>query len=274
MQMKGITIVALSLTLAATAAADEIQLKSGGSVHGRIIEDAGGKLKIETGSGTITVDRADVVSIRPGRTAMDDFDDRRAVLDEDASSFARLGAWAERRGLRRQAREMFEKTVELDAENETARRALGFVRYDGKWLTREEVNLAMGLVREGDRWVSPAERLLHETARVEAELARLKAGIEKERIALERKFEPKPERVVVRQPAYVLGIQPALYHGPRVFPPAVIYPYAYPTYVYGSGGAFVPAPAPAPAPLPGPFFAPAPPANPVAPISPASPVAP
>lgn len=270
--MKGLLALALPLTFASTAFADDIHLKNGGTIHGRIIADAGGKLTIEFGSGTITVDKADVVSIRPKRTALDDFDERRATIDEDAASYARLGAWAERRGLKRHARESFEKALELDPENESARRALGFVRFQDKWLTREEVNLAMGLVRHEGRWVTPAERLLHETAEVESELARLKARIERERVAMER---PPRERVVERRPAYVLGIQPALYHGPRGFPPAVIYPYSYPVYVYGGGGAFLPAaPAPVPGPLPGPFFGPQPPANPNAPVGPGSPFSP
>lgn len=237
--MKGLLILTLPLTFAASAFADEIQLRNGGSLHGRILEDAGGKLKVEVASGTVTVDRDDVVSIRPERTAMDDFDERLATVSEDAPSYARLGAWAERRGLKRHAREMFGKALEFDPENEAARRALGFVLHEGQWRTREEVNLAMGLVLDGGQWVTPAERLLHETAAVETELARLKGRIEKERIALEKRFEPKPERVVERRPAYVLGIQPALYHGPRSFPPVWFYP--YPVIYYGGGGMIAPA---------------------------------
>lgn len=231
-------LLGLFLLTAPSARADEITLDTGGVIRGRIIKDSDGKLTIQVDSGTITLDRKQVVSIRAGRTLLDDFEDRAAALEENATAddtYA-VGSWARRHGLTRRAREMFEKTLERDADHDRARRALGYVRYSGQWMTREEVNLAAGLVKYKGKWVTPAERLLYETAAVEKELARLKHALERERIRMERRAAPRPRREVVHRD-YVLGIKPARTYGPRIYPTYPVH-YVYVIPLARSGGCF------------------------------------
>jgi tetratricopeptide (TPR) repeat protein len=72
-----------------------------------------------------------------------------------------LGGWAQSVGLDDEARQMFEKAIEIEPNNYFARTELGHHRYEGKWLTQEDYNTAIGLVKRGDEWVTKedAEKL-------------------------------------------------------------------------------------------------------------------
>jgi tetratricopeptide (TPR) repeat protein len=99
---------------------------------------------------------------RAARLAHRDLEERAAALpsNPDAGSLYELGAWAQRHGLAREARELFDRAILRDPEHEAARRALGFKRFDGRWLTEEETMLAKGFSLFEGRWVTDPERAL------------------------------------------------------------------------------------------------------------------
>jgi hypothetical protein len=57
------------------------------------------------------------------------------------------------------------RVIELDAEHELARRALGYSRVEGRWTTQEEVMLSRGYVKYKGEWKYPQEVELLEQAR-------------------------------------------------------------------------------------------------------------
>jgi hypothetical protein len=80
---------------------------------------------------------------------------------------AELGEYRER---------FYRKILEADPENEFARREMGYVRHQGKWLTKDEWHVAQGDVRYQGDWMSPAERdvqIKERLARVEERLNEL-----------------------------------------------------------------------------------------------------
>jgi hypothetical protein len=60
-----------------------------------------------------------------------------------------------------QAKSEFEKVIKIDANHESARKELGYVKYNDKWLTKEEKedieNKEKGLVKYGDKWMKKEE---------------------------------------------------------------------------------------------------------------------
>jgi hypothetical protein len=62
--------------------------------------------------------------------------------------YAGLGKWCDKQGLRYQKVKAFENALKYDPDNEDARKGLDFVKVDGKWRTKKQVE-AMKEAKEG-----------------------------------------------------------------------------------------------------------------------------
>jgi hypothetical protein len=117
---------------------------------------------------------------------------RKKKIDaKDAEAVYQLGLWAKGSGLPADALVLFQEAIADRPDHEFARRALGYQFFQGKWMTSNEVKVAMGLVEfEGD-WMTPQakeavivartlekERKLLDEARKKLEDERAKANIE------------------------------------------------------------------------------------------------
>jgi tetratricopeptide (TPR) repeat protein len=125
---------------------------------------------------------------------------REKVDSKDADALYELGLWAKSNGLAADALVLFQLTITARPDHEFARRALGFQYHSGKWMTPNEVKVAMGLIEfEGD-WMTPQakeailtartlekERRLLEEARknLEQDRALARAEFERQRAALD-----------------------------------------------------------------------------------------
>src|SRR5689334_21915572 len=102
--MKQVTLTALVVALAATlAAADEIQLTNGHKIIGNVTKKDANKVTVEVGAGTITLDAKDVSSVNPGKTPLNEFDERWQPLKDskNAGEIYALAVWAKSNGLSR-----------------------------------------------------------------------------------------------------------------------------------------------------------------------------
>src|SRR5207249_3625565 len=116
---------------------------------------------------------------------------RKKVDPKDAEGLYQLGLWAKSSGLAADALVFFQQAISLKPDHEFARRALGYQFFQGKWMTGNEVKVAMGLIEfEGD-WMTPQakegvllartlekERKLLEEARKKLDEERAKAKVE------------------------------------------------------------------------------------------------
>ena len=144
-----VLLVCVSM-LAAPAAGDRIVLKDGRTFEGRVTESKG-KVLIELPYGTLSFPSSDVVSIERGPGPMDLYRARLAVTDrKDPDKLAELARWAKGRGLARQAEELLRQALALDGDHAPARKLLGFVKADGKWLKAgEALKLAEAKLQAG-----------------------------------------------------------------------------------------------------------------------------
>jgi hypothetical protein len=161
--MKGLALVlapAALLALALPAPADEIVLKNGRTLVGEATE-SGDSVVFEKSGIRMEIRKDEVLEVRKAPTAKEELAKRLAELAKaekpSAEAFHRLGLWCGGKGLKAEAKDLQEKAIALDPDHEGARRALGFVRADGKWRPEEEVMAEKGLVRSGGRWVTKEE---------------------------------------------------------------------------------------------------------------------
>ena len=164
----------------ATALADKVRLRSGRVVEGEVRED-GDALVVKTGSGIeARIPRDEVLEIERAATPEQELAARQAALAaDDLRGHLALVEWCERRGLRSKARGLREAILERWPDEPRTRRELGFVRHEGRWITRHEYMRSLALVpsEDGTSWITPQDaeaRAALEEARARApELRRL-----------------------------------------------------------------------------------------------------
>jgi hypothetical protein len=158
--------VLLALLSCVAASADEVYLKGGGRVSGRIVQRTATSVEIDVGAGTVKVAAKQVERIVEGRSALDVYYERAGALDaKDREGWAALGRWASDQGLSAQSREAYHRVLAVDPTDPEANQALGNVRVNGQWMTEEAGNRARGYVQFEGEWMTPAERQAIESQR-------------------------------------------------------------------------------------------------------------
>jgi hypothetical protein len=180
--MKSLATAFLLAAVASSALADEVVLRNGHKVVG-IQKEENDRIIVETGYGTVSFPREEVVSVTKGDTAMHAWPIRYAEIEksQDAADFTKLAAWARENRMPRYVDGLMKRALELDPNNAQAREALGFVQHKGAWVTRAELRKEQGLVQEGGRWVTPLEKALSERRRLEAESRKIDRDVERRR---------------------------------------------------------------------------------------------
>ncbi len=165
------------LVLAASPAwllADDVFLKGGGKVSGRIVKRTATSVEIDVGAGSVTLPMTRVERIQEGRSALQDYYDRAGALASgDLAGWKELARWASAQGLATQAREAYERVLRADPGDRDANLARGNVQLEGQWVSEVEGYRARGLIEFERRWITPAEQeaILRQRA-AESEAAR------------------------------------------------------------------------------------------------------
>lgn len=166
--------VVVFAALASSVAADEVFLKSGGRVSGRIVSRSATTVEVDVGAGRIAVPASSVVRIEEGRSALQEYEERAGrVPAGDAHAWNALGEWASDQGLGAQAREAYSRALAASPNDPKANAALGNVQVGGRWMSEDDSYRAKGYVQFGGEWMTPAEHdaILRERA-AEAEQER------------------------------------------------------------------------------------------------------
>ncbi len=153
-----ILALAILLSAAAAAAADEVELTSGAVIEGKV-EDLGDSIKIIKSNGSATYPKSMVRKITPKKTAEELYDEKaRALKDDDLDGHLRLARWCLQQKLQKEALVEFKRIILLSPDHEEARAGAGYQKVDGKWLTEDEASAARGLVKHKGKWMTPEQR--------------------------------------------------------------------------------------------------------------------
>lgn len=181
--------------LSCAASADEVYLKGGGRVSGRILQRTATSVAVDVGAGTITVPASRVERIEEGRSALDVYYERAGALDpKDREGWAALGRWASDQGLAAQSREAYRRVLAVDPADAAANQALGNVQVNGRWMTEDEGYRARGYVQFEGEWMTPGEQQAIERERARAESDRARAAAEERARQAEQRAEEAEAR--------------------------------------------------------------------------------
>ena len=196
--------MAFLIVAAGAATADQVWVGRGGMIEG-IARDQGDKVIVEVPYGIITLDRGQVGRIVPGRTVMHEYRERLASLEgsQNPEALYETAEWAREHGITLHVDNLLKRTIAAAPDHRGARRWLGYVEVDGRWMTQPEILAAKGMVFEDGRWVSARER---ERSRAE----------EREQLRIRRERRAAYNRALDKAEAYP-------------------YPFSLPSYIWPSG---------------------------------------
>jgi hypothetical protein len=159
--------------------ADSIELTTGGVLRGELLGDPAAieksqTLTLRTLSGaTVTIDRAQVLSVVRRRKVLEEYETRRRHAPDTLDGQWELAEWCRERNLPRQRAVHLARVIEFDPDHARARRVLGYTWHEGRWTTHDDLMTARGYVRHKGRYVLPQELelLLEEQRETESERA-------------------------------------------------------------------------------------------------------
>lgn len=231
-----LVIVAATLE---TSSGDTVFFKDGTKREGKVVAEGDEEILLSVSLGEmsveVTIPKAGIERIERAATRNErlllEYRERLGKMeDTNAQAWHELGLWCDQQPyLSRQAERAFEMAVELDSEHAGARQKLGHVKYDGRWMTAEQVLQAQQTQKAAEQpedrdrtrelvdaaFQQSAEFLRDRTIRAEAELV-----VEKKmRREAERKIEELEDRLerlerdlyrpkgtyVERRPIIILG---------------------------------------------------------------------
>jgi hypothetical protein len=235
--MRCLIAACLLAWLPALASADDVFLKSGGKVTGRILSRTEKSLEIDIGPGRVTLSMNSVERIEEGRSALDHYYDKAGALESgDANGWLQLARWAAHEGLLTQARVAYERVLDANPGQEEANRALDRVELDGRWVTEAESYRARGYVHFEGAWITPREQdaiLREREAVAQAERTRFEAE-QRAREAEARALEAEARAQAAYYPMIVTPTIPAWFdiwgQGPALWPPGGQWPAAWPSH--------------------------------------------
>jgi hypothetical protein len=144
------------------ARADEIVLRGGGHVQGKVQPDPQNKDRVQVwlfqGRKPLSFNKAQIVEVIPKVSPLDDYFELAKKAQATVQAQFDLGTWCEQNKLPDLAKLHYEAALLADKSFEPAHRKLGHVYHDGYWLSRDDLSALQGLVKYKGRWISAEER--------------------------------------------------------------------------------------------------------------------
>jgi hypothetical protein len=165
-----LVILGLAAAVPLVAVADEVILKSGGQISGRIVSQSATDIQMDVGAGRIGIPVSSVARVDKGQSPLQVYEDRAGRLAPgDVEGWLALGAWASSGGLGTQAREAYSRAHNASPADPRANAALGNVQIDGRWVSEEEGYRARGYVQFEGEWMTAAEEQAIQRERAQAQ---------------------------------------------------------------------------------------------------------
>jgi hypothetical protein len=153
-----LSLVALA-AFAAFAAADEIVLKGGGRVSGDVTSREDGRIVLQTAYGSVTFESTDISEVRYSSAREKEIRDQlKGLSPTDIPGRLKLASQASAEGYADLSKSVYTQVIALDADDKTARAALGYVSFEGEWVTPKDRALHPGLVPYQGKWLSAEDR--------------------------------------------------------------------------------------------------------------------
>ena len=198
------------------ARADEIVLRGGGQVQGKVVPDPRASDRVQVwllqGRKPLNLEKTRILEVIPKASPLDEYIVKQKQTPQTTQARYDLGIWCEQNKLTDLSRIHFEEALAFDTSFEPAHRKLGHVYHDGYWLTRDELSSRQGLVKYKGRWISAEEKAKRDfEAKAIAEQTAWVRRIKILRQAIvngpaDRKREAETQLMAIREPEAVVPL--------------------------------------------------------------------
>ncbi len=122
---------------------DVIHLADGRKIEGKVVGETEDAVWVEKRGGVrFKIPKEEIVEIEKKETEWErlekEYRKRYEAAKGDAEKLFELAEWARRKGMSRRARDLLKKVLRLAPEHKGARKALGYLKKDGKWVKRSQ----------------------------------------------------------------------------------------------------------------------------------------
>ncbi len=150
-------LLCLLLVVSPHLRADELLLKDGQKFIGRLVDDDGTRIIFRIPERRLVYSKSRVLACTPGPSVFDEYDAQCAAGRNSLEHERTVALWCEEHGFLPEQAIHARNMLQYSVDDPIARRLLGHVRHDGRWMTRDEALVELGWKKRGDRWVSPDE---------------------------------------------------------------------------------------------------------------------
>lgn len=144
-------------------------LADGGQVTGELLNPKESPRKqyvVRTGDGEkVTLDAAKVRKVLRPKPDEAEYERIAPTYPDTAKGQWELAEWCREHKLTSQRQKHLRRIIELEPNHVGARRALGYGRVNGEWVTQKEVMTGQGFVLKGGKWLTPEEMALADKKR-------------------------------------------------------------------------------------------------------------
>jgi hypothetical protein len=137
--------------------ADVLELKNGGRVEGELADSKDGDQTyvINTADGgQLTIARSEVARVVPQTKDEEEYQRRARAAADTVDAHWDLAQWCREKNLRSAYRDQLAHILELDPQHAEARQALGYQKVNGQWMLRDDIMAARGLVLYEGKYVT------------------------------------------------------------------------------------------------------------------------
>ena len=137
---------------------DVLELKNGGRIEGQISEskddDQTSYAVTTADGGRMTIAKSEVARVVPQSKDEEEYQRRARAAADTVDAHWDLAQWCRDKGLRNAYREQLAHIIELDPQHAEARQLLGYQKVNGEWMLRDDIMAARGLVLYDGKYVT------------------------------------------------------------------------------------------------------------------------
>jgi hypothetical protein len=128
------------LALVGHALGDVVHLKDGSKLEGKILSEGTKGIKIRTRFGTVDIPRSRIDKIEKGKSAREEYQDRKAALSSrDVNGRFELALFCKQKKLSKEYKALLQEILKIAPGHDGANRELGRIQYQGRWFTKKEL---------------------------------------------------------------------------------------------------------------------------------------
>ncbi|GAA4439815.1 HEAT repeat domain-containing protein [Bremerella cremea] len=144
----------------AVAQAEIFHMASGGTIEGTLLnpdQSPRTTYEVKTDSGTLVLGKTTVRDVVAFSAQLKQYEQFLPRMPDTIEGQFQMARWCDENNLPDKRDFHYNEILKQDPDNEAARKALGYERFQNKWIIREDWMRQQGYVRDGGRWRFPQD---------------------------------------------------------------------------------------------------------------------